>query len=162
MLSTTMQLGPSPASVAPARPTDRSLRTFLMVMRVVSAAPLLIGAFHIIHGPAADAALGANMPPEVLADAVLDSQSRFYGAIFMGYGAFSYISLTALAHHAATFRVVGGFLVLGGLARLLSLVLRGYPGPSIAALIAVELGLVPLILWWHSRVLAHLRSTHGR
>jgi hypothetical protein len=131
-------------------------------MRIVSAAPLLIGAFHVVHGSEADAALGANVPPEVLANAVLDSQSRFYGAIFMGYGAALYISLTALAQHAATFRIVGGFLVLGGLARLLSVALRGCPGHPIAALITIELGLVPLILWWHARVLARLRSTHDR
>jgi hypothetical protein len=145
-------------AASPQRPNGPQ-RVFVGVMRVVSAAPLLIGAFHVVHGPAADAALGAIVTPELLADPALDSQARFYGAAFMGYGATLYVSLTDLARYAAVFRIVGGFLVLGGLARLLSVALSGVPGPPILALIGVELGLVPLVLWWHSRVLGRLRSS---
>jgi hypothetical protein len=155
-----MQIGSPKGLAASAHRADGAQRVFVRVMRVVSAAPLLIGAFHVVQGPAADAALGAIVTPELLADPVLDSQARFYGAAFMGYGAALYVSLTDLARHAATFRVVGGFLVLGGLARLLSVALSGKPGPPILALIGVELGLVPLVLWWHSRVLARL-PPHG-
>jgi hypothetical protein len=153
-----MQFGSPKGLAASALRSPGSQRVFVGVMRVVSAAPLLIGAFHVVHGPAADAALGAIVTPELLGDPVLDSQARFYGAAFMGYGAALYVSLTDLVRYAPVFRIVGGFLVLGGLARLLSLALSGVPGSPILALIGVELGLVPIILWWHSRVLGRLRS----
>jgi hypothetical protein len=128
--------------------------TFSRVMRVLGAVPLLVGLSHIVFGITADGQLGAVLTPDVVSDPVLDSQDRFYGAAFMGYGALLYLCLTDLKRYAGVFRLMCAFIVLGGVARLLSIMLRGLPPPPVLGLVGVELVLVPLIVGWHSRVLA--------
>jgi Domain of unknown function (DUF4345) len=126
---------------------------FVHVLRVLAAVPLLVGLLHMTLGVAADLQLGAALAPELLRDPVLDSQDRFQGAVFMGYGALLYLCLTDLRSYAAVFRIVSASIALGGVARLLSIALHGLPPPPVLGLIGVEVVLVPLLLTWHSRVL---------
>ena len=76
------------------------MRGFLLTMYVLAAVPVLVGVTHVVLGPASDVQLGAQLPPAVLADAVLDSQNRFYGMTFVGYGALVLLSLRDLDRYA--------------------------------------------------------------
>jgi hypothetical protein len=134
------------------------MRVFLRAMYLLAAVPVLVGVTHVVLGPASDVQLGARLPPAVLADAVLDSQNRFYGMAFVGYGALVLLSLQDLDRYANVFRIVLGFIALGGVARLISVVQLGLPPLPVIALIGVELLGVPLILWWHARVLEQVRA----
>jgi hypothetical protein len=127
-------------------------------MYLLAAVPVLVGVAHVVLGPASDVSLGAQLPPAALADAVLDSQNRFYGMTFVGYGVLVLLSLRDLNRYADVFRVVLVFIALGGVARLISIAQRGLPPPTVLALTGVELIGVPLVLWWHARVLQRVRG----
>jgi hypothetical protein len=143
-------------SLEPTGVGRRQMLIFTRVMRVLAAVPLLVGLLHVSFGVAANLQLGALLEPAVLRDPVLDSQDRFQGAVFMGYGVLFYLGLADLKRNASVFRVAGAFIALGGVARLLSIALRGLPPAPVLVLVGVEVVLMPLILWWHSRVLARL------
>jgi hypothetical protein len=143
----------------PLEPTGeghRQMLIFTRLMRVLAAAPLLVGLLHVSFGVAVNLQLGALLEPAALRDPVLDSQDRFQGVVFMGYGVLFYLGLADLKRNASVFRIAGAFIALGGVARLLSIPLRGLPPAPVLVLVGVEVVLVPLILWWHSRVLARL------
>ncbi len=129
------------------------MRAFTLFLKWLAPIPVLVGLLHLLLGLRADVLLGARLPDPVLADPVLDSQSRFYGVAFMGYGALIYLCATDLRKYAAVFGIMGGFLVLGGAGRLVSLAVQGMPSPQVIALAAIELLGVPLLLLWFFRVL---------
>ena len=121
------------------------------LLKFIAAIPILVGLMHIVLGLQTDVLLGANVAAELLTDPVLDSQNRFYGAIFMGYGALIFLCSTNLRQHATLFRILSGGVFLGGLARVISIVLHGVPSTPVLGLIVIELLGVPLLVWWHSR-----------
>ena len=129
------------------------MRVFTIVLKVLASVPVLVGLSHLFMGLGSDALLGAKLPLEVLSDPVLDSQNRFYGVIFIGYGTLIFLCASDVRKYSSVLRIVAGFIFLGGFGRLVSIVLFGLPTPPVIALIAVELIGVPLLLWWHFRVL---------
>ena len=121
------------------------------LLKFIAPIPMVVGLMHIVLGLQTDVLLGAKVAVELLSDPVLDSQNRFYGAIFMGYGALIFLCTTNLRQHATLFRILSGGVFLGGLARVVSIVLHGVPPTPVLGLIAIELLGVPLLVWWHSR-----------
>ena len=134
------------------------MSAFVLVIRLLAPITVLAGLSHVVLGLNADVLLGANAPAELRSDPVLDSQNRFYGTIFMGYGVLLFLCATDLRKYALLFRILGGFIFLGGIARLISAALHGLPTSPVVGLIIIELVVVPLLLWWHSKVLSK-RST---
>lgn len=130
------------------------MSAFVLVIRLLAPITILAGFSHVVLGLNADVLLGANAPAELRSDPVLDSQNRFYGTIFMGYGVLLFLCATDLRKYALLFRILGGFIFLGGIARLISAALHGLPAPPVVGLIVIELVVVPLLLWWHSKVLS--------
>lgn len=118
-----------------------------IVFMILAPGFLLAGLVHIILGPGADVMLGANLPAGALADATLDSQNRFYGAAFMAYGALFWIMGRDIPRYRVTLNVLIGFFFLGGLVRIVSILLKGWPSDLVWALALSELVLPP-ILWW--------------
>ena len=123
------------------------------LLKFIAPVPILVGLMHLVLGLQTDVLLGANVAAELLNDPVLDSQNRFYGAIFMGYGALIFLCTTNLRQHATLFRILSGGVFLGGLARVVSIALHGVPSTPVLGLVAIERFGVPLLVWWHSRVL---------
>lgn len=118
-----------------------------LVLRVVALGFVLAGLSHVFLGPGADVALGANILPETLADATLDSQNRFYGASFTIYGVLFWIASGDLVRYATLLRVLILWFFFGGLVRLVSVGLKGWPSDMVWALALSEL-ILPPILWW--------------
>ncbi|MGW0784614.1 DUF4345 domain-containing protein [Streptomyces sp. NPDC002913] len=116
---------------------SRALRVFARVMGVACVA---IGLFHVIGGNAA-------IPGEADAGATLDSLGRFFGAIFAGYGL---VWLWAARQDPVPARVVRWLAVvflLGGVGRLLSLAVHGWPHAFQVVLAVIELVLPPVLFW---------------
>jgi hypothetical protein len=132
-----------------------------LVLRLLGGVAVLVGLLHLALGPGADMLLGAHIPPQVVADPVLDSQNRFYGVSFSGYGALLLLCATDIRKYGTVLRIVGAFIFLGGLARVLVINLRGLPSVLVIGLTAIELLGVPLLLWWHGKVTQKQRSTAG-
>lgn len=129
------------------------MQIFVAVLRVVAAIITLVGLSHVIWGPGADVLLGAELSSAALSDPVLDSQNRFYGTTFIGYGGLLFLCATDVRKYATVFSLVIGFIFLGGVARLVSAVQVGLPPPLVIGLIASELIGIPVVVWWHARVL---------
>jgi hypothetical protein len=123
-----------------------------LMLRLLGLVAMLVGLLHLGFGPGADVMLGAHIPPQVMADPVLDSQNRFYGVSFIGNGALLLLCATDIRKYSAVLRIVAAFVFLGGLARLLVIYLRGLPSAPVIGLIGIELVGVPVLLWWHARV----------
>lgn len=133
------------------------MQALTTVLKGLAAITVLVSLLHVLLGPGAEVLLGAQIPPEVRQDPVLDSQNRFYGMIFMGYGALLYLCSTNLKRHAVLLRILCAFIFAGGLARLLSMLVYGLPTAPVLLLTAIELAGVPLLLLWHGMVVARSR-----
>ena len=64
----------------------------------------------------------------------------------------------AIETKTARFRFFGAMVVIGGLARLWSVVEYGLPSAGHRFGLAMELGVVPLLLVWQSRVARRIAS----
>lgn len=114
-----------------------SLRWLVLSMGLACVA---IGLVHFVLGT-------ASVPGEAQAGATVDSRERFYGAIFLGYGA---AWIWAARQSPIPSRVVqrlAGLFLLGGIGRLLSMVVLGPPHWFQVILTVLELGLPPLYFW---------------
>jgi hypothetical protein len=129
------------------------MQAFTTALKLLAPLPVLAGLTHLVLGPASDVMLGARSSDTLLSDPVLDSQNRFYGVVFMGYGALLYYCAMDVRSRATLFRIIAAFIFLGGVARLVSVGLRGVPSAPVVALTVIELAGMPLLLWWHARVL---------
>lgn len=115
----------------------RSLRFLVLLMGVTCVA---IGVFHL--------ALGIDsVPGEGGAGATVDSRERFYGAIFGGYGVAWIWAARQSPVPANIVRGLAGVFLLGGLGRLVSMIVHGRPQWFQVVLTVIELGLPPVYLW---------------
>ncbi|MFG3255802.1 DUF4345 domain-containing protein [Streptomyces sp. NPDC048172] len=115
----------------------RALRGFAWVMGVACVA---IGLFHVVGGNAA-------IPGEADAGATLDSLGRFFGAIFAGYGLAWLWAVRQDPVPARVVRWLAAVFLLGGVGRLLSLAVHGWPHAFQVALTVIELALPPVLFW---------------
>lgn len=97
-------------------------------------------------------ALGPEvMPGTMPVNATLDGQDRFFAALFLGYGV---AVLWAARDWRGRFDVVRALLAvlfLGGLGRLAAMAASGLPHPFFLAMTAIELALLPLVVWLGTR-----------
>ncbi|MFF2747689.1 DUF4345 domain-containing protein [Kitasatospora sp. NPDC058048] len=115
----------------------KALRVLTWTMGIACVA---IGFLHILLGNAA-------MPGIADAGPTVGSFGRFMGAVFAGYGVAWIRAARQAPVPARTVRWLAAVLLLGGLARVLSIVLDGRPHWFQLVLMAIELGLAPVYLW---------------
>jgi hypothetical protein len=82
----------------------------------------------------------------------LDSHFRYLSGIFLGVGIAFASCIPAMECKGPRFRMLGGFVVLGGLARLASLLAVGAPSSGHVFGLGMELGVVPLLMLWQARI----------
>ena len=121
-----------------------------LFLRIIAPGFVLAGLLHVFLGLGADVMLGADIPASVLNDASLDSQNRFYGISFTVYGVLLWIASTDLAHYRTLLRVLILWFFIGGVMRLVSIALKGWPSNLVWALAISQLVLPP-VLWWMLR-----------
>ena len=110
----------------------------------------VIGAVAVAGG-GAGVVLGAITGPEEQRIAVsTSSEYRFLSGVWLVLGLLLWWSLVRAASRAVVTRVVLVAAIGGGVGRLVSLLVDGWPGPFAAAL-AVELLVLPVLLLWHLR-----------
>ncbi|MDB5375347.1 MAG: hypothetical protein JWP04_3989 [Belnapia sp.] len=95
--------------------------------------------------------LGAEIPAASLA---VDSHYRYLSGLLLGIGLGFWSTLPDPLRHTSRFRLLTAIVVLGGLARLLGLVLRGAPGRPMLAALGMELVVTPLLCLWQARLAA--------
>ncbi|MEU4085338.1 DUF4345 domain-containing protein [Streptomyces aureus] len=115
----------------------RALRTLTRLMGWSSVA---IGLYHVLLGNAA-------IPGAASAGTTVDSWGRFMGASFVGYGLAWLWAAQQRPIPARAVRWLAGVFLLGGIGRLLSLAVHGWPHWFQIVLAAIELGLPPILFW---------------
>ena len=107
--------------------------------------PLAAGTLGMVAGP--------DMLRGVAAGPVdLDSHYRYLSGLLAGIGLGFVTCIPAIERRGARFRLLGLIVVLGGLARLGSLIGAGTPGAGHQFGLVMELGVVPLLMLWQGRV----------
>ncbi|KQM86142.1 hypothetical protein ASE67_09805 [Sphingomonas sp. Leaf23] len=130
--------------------TPRRERTLLQgVVALVCIVPFGASIVGILHGAAwlqGDPA--TNM----------DSHFRYLSGLFLGMGIAFASCIPDIERKGGRFRLLGMMVVIGGLARLLSLVTVGMPSTGHLVGLGIELGVVPLVLAWQTRVARRCRT----
>lgn len=113
---------------------------------VASLVPLGAGLSGILESAAMLRGVEGPLPPD------LDSHFRYLSGLLFGLGlGFLWCALRIEAP-GAVFQALGFVVVCGGLARLLSLIAVGAPGPGHVFGLVMELGTVPALMVWQARV----------
>lgn len=128
------------------------MKALSIIVKILCAIPLLTGLLDLVLGASALSAVAAKLSAEALGDPNLNTQIRFFGAIWLGFGVLLWRVSNDLIAQASTFRVMCGILIVSGLGRLISLFQFGMPVPPFMAALVVELVLVPVLLIWHKRL----------
>jgi hypothetical protein len=85
-------------------------------------------------------------------ESLLDTNMRFYSGVWLVLGLTVLATVRSLEKHFALYRVLWGMIFVGGIGRLLSLLIVGTPPLFIIGLMLLELFGSPVFLWWHQRV----------
>ena len=120
-------------------------RLLQIVVAIACLVPLTVGGQSILHGPGGIGRL-RNVPVD------LDSHFRYISGIFFGVGVAFVTCIPAIERKGARFRLLGALVVAGGLGRLISLLAVGVPSRGHLFGLAMELGVVPLLMLWQRRV----------
>ena len=119
-------------------------RLLQIVSALAALVPLSFGTIGVLRG----AAWLAKAP--VTPD--LDSHFRYLSGIFLMLGIGFASCIPRIETQTARFRLLGAMVVTGGLARALSLAQLGAPSTGHVFGLAMELGVVPLLVVWQARV----------
>jgi hypothetical protein len=128
-------------------------QAFQVAMGAACLVPLAAGGAGIVESAGMIGGM-SRFPPD------LDSHFRYLSGLLLGIGVAFTGCLFALDRTILLFRTLSGIVILGGIARLLSLATAGIPGGGHLFGLAMELGAVPALLGWHWRLLGD-RSSHG-
>lgn len=133
------------------------MKAFKTAVFIWALLPLLTGLMDIIVGPSAWAGVGVMLSPAGFADQVLDSQVRFLGTLWFGYGVLLLCCIRQPQKYAAILRGALAIIFIGGIARLISIAQAGMPETEsgrgfIVVALVIELILMPALLWWQHRV----------
>ncbi|MHC2333569.1 DUF4345 domain-containing protein [Bradyrhizobium sp. USDA 4454] len=88
---------------------------------------------------------------------VLDGNLRFFGGVWLGLGLALLWLVPRIESESVLFRVVWSGIFLGGIGRLLSMVMVGLPPLAFVGFTALEVIGAPLFVYWQHRV-----ATAGR
>lgn len=120
-------------------------RLLQLVVAIACLVPLSIGGEGVLRGPGF-----LGHPPVVPTD--LDSHFRYISGIFFGVGIAFATCIPHIEAKGARFRLFGALVVMGGLARLLSRIEVGTPSLGHQLGLAMELGVVPVLMLWQWRI----------
>jgi L-lactate permease len=108
--------------------------------------PIGFGAHGLVTGAA-----GMDVADPAAA-ALLDNKLRFLYAIWFSVGVLLLAMLPRIEQHTFATRFIGLAVFLGGVGRLVSVLVVGAALPRLWASMVVELAVVPLLVWWQARV----------
>lgn len=115
-----------------------------MVIAVLGTVPVLSGLLGIVGGPGV-------LPGGEAVNATVDSEYRFTNVFWLAAGLLIWWSLRRPQERAAVTRVILAIASLGAIPRLVSVAVTGWPHPVFVGALALELFVVPLVIWWHVR-----------
>ncbi len=132
-------------------------RPLQVTTAVLGLVPVITGVITLlgIHDPIY---ASARLP----ASALLDSNLRFFGGVWLGLGLAIFWLVPAIERQGLLFRVIWGAIFLGGIGRLLSIILLGFPPAPFIGFTALEVVGAPLFVYWQHRVARSYACDTGR
>ena len=121
--------------------SQRLLRWFLIALGTVCVG---IALTHIFLGPSA-------IPGSIPSNAAMDSEDRFYATLFLGFGAAHIWAAQDLIQRRQLVLALQFTFLLGGVARIASLIAVGPPITLFVLLGALELFIPPVVWLWIKR-----------
>ena len=124
----------------------KALRWTVILLCLV---PLVTGALDMALGARILLTSGVPLSPETATGPILNSQVRFWGAIWFSIGIMLFVAALDLRAHSLWFRLLIGAVLFSGIGRLISIAQFGLPSAPLIAATAIELIGMPVLLWWH-------------
>ena len=140
---------PPTAAPCPSGPGMSPLSGLRLAIALGGLVPVSAGLAGALLGPAMLEPASFASPA---AAAAADSHFRYLSGLLLGLGLGFWSTLPDPARHTARFRLLTAVVVLGGLARLLGLILHGDPGGPMLAALGMELVVTPLLCLWQGRL----------
>lgn len=112
-----------------------TLQVFLGLFGVSA---ISIAALHVVLGPAA-------IPGSIPVNATMDSEDRFYATLFAAYGVALLWCIRDIERKSMVVYFLALTFLVGGLARLVSAAMVGWPNPFFVAMTVLEL-LIPFFM----------------
>lgn len=131
-------------------------RALQIAVAIACIVPLFASTAGIVLGVAF---LGGK-PRPIPAD--IDSHVRYLSGIFLVVGIAFASCVPEIERKGPLFRLLGAMVVVGGLARLLSWLDIGMPGPGHRFGLVMELGVVPLLMVWQARIARRAAALHEK
>ncbi len=120
-------------------------RLLQIAVAIACLLPFVVGGQGVLQGPAAFGGL-ADVPRD------LDSHFRYISGIFFATGLGFASCIARIEAKGARFRLLGMLIVVGGIARGVSLLSVGAPSTGHLLGLGMELVVMPLLLLWQARV----------
>lgn len=118
------------------------------VLRITGVLVAVVSLLHVAIGTDAEVLLGSGISELSRNDATLDSQNRFYGVAFFLYGAILIYCASDIHRFRDILGITIGMLFVAGLARIVSIVIVGWPAWPVVALLGIELIGPPALYAW--------------
>jgi Domain of unknown function (DUF4345) len=123
-------------------------RALAVVLRIFAAFAIVTGALDVATGTELLIRGGAQLG-EAARDAVLNSQIKYWGAVWCGFGVALWWTTRDLQARIAMLFILLGTVFFGGLGRSLSALLFGAGSAMLTAFILIELiGPVAVLMWF--------------
>ena len=134
-------------SVGRPAPLQGAMRRALQILVVLCGiSAIFISLLHIVFGPAV-------IPGSIPVNATMDSEDRFYATLLTAYGVALLWCARGIAQKSMFVYFLAAVFLVGGLARIVSIVAVGLPHPFFIAMLAVELGLPVIVAFLQFQVI---------
>ena len=131
---------------------ERERRYLQRAVAVLAVIPAAAGLFGVLFGPA------------LTGDTVsvsADSHFRFLSALLLAIGIIYWSTVPAIEEKTGRFRLLTLIVFMGGLGRLLGLLLTGVPSLYMLSGLFFELVVAPILALWQTRVANAYAETTG-
>jgi hypothetical protein len=129
-----------------------STSLYASILRLEALAIAAAGAAHVFWGVAAERLLDPSLPVAIETLPSLDSQNRFYGAMFSVVSALLWQAAGDLARYRPLVNTLLVGFMCAGLTRLLSVLKLGWPAPVVVGFLTIEVLMPPCMLLWGARL----------
>lgn len=131
---------------------ERERRTLQRVVALAGFVPVLAGGYGVLFG--------GGLTGDTLSVSA-DSHLRYLSGLLLGIGLIFWSTLPRIETATRLFRILTLIVVLGGLGRLLGLVVTGRPSLPMLGGLAMELAITPLLCLWQARVASRYADRAG-
>ncbi|MBG0566141.1 DUF4345 domain-containing protein [Actinoplanes aureus] len=132
------------------QPPNGSRRALQVVLVVLAVIPIGTGLMDMLLG-------AGTLPSDQDLNPDLQSNYRFFATMWFGLGLAILWIVPRVETAVQPLRAVTALVFLGGLTRVLAMVVDGMPHPMFVAFTALELIAPPILVLWQNRVSAQSR-----